>query len=424
MKKDRNIENEIVQLAALIGTGLMTNGAETYRVEDSMQSIMESYDDILTNPQVFGITHYITISAQNRSGDTIVVTENVRGVITNFNRVDLLNNLTRRICREKPDPALALADAKAILAFPRYSQLINTGGVALTGFSFTLLSGSTLIPAIWAAVVSALLTFMVSPLRRLGSNRIFINIIRGALVYAMISPVLFTQYSSQVHLMTAGAFMYLFPGIILVNSIRDLIASDYLAGLIKLIETILAATALAIGSGIGSSIMNYIFRFTHTELPPLYSIDPMNPVSVMIAILGVFAFLIIFDVRKQALLVGGVGGGLSWLIYALINHYSDFNYTVAIFIATLFLATYSELMARVTKKPATVYLTAGLFPLVPGYEIYRTMNYFLTGQENSFINSLIKTLMITGTLALGIMLVSSIAKLFYNYKAAHRLKEQ
>ncbi|MGI6090313.1 MAG: threonine/serine ThrE exporter family protein [Saccharofermentanales bacterium] len=411
-----SIENEIMQLAALVGTGLLQNGAETYRVEDSTKSILDSYSEYLSDPQVFAITHYLTVSAQDRNGNTIVITKLVREVETNLNRVHLLNDFTRRVYRERPDVKIALNEVNEILVTPRYSQFIYTLGVAMTGFAFTLLSGSSLIPALWAAVVAALLTFIVKPLRRLGSNRIFVNIVRGTMIYVLMFPVLFTPYSNQIHLMTAGAFMYLFPGIMLVNSIRDLIASDYLAGLIKMIETVLAATALAVGSGIGASFLTNVFNRPHSELPTLTSIDPNRPESILIAILGVFAFMIMFDVKKLPLIVGSVGGGLGWLIYAQINSSKNFDYSVAIFIAIIFLATYSELMARFTKKPVTVYLTAGLFPLVPGYDIYRTMNYFVTAQHDHFIDSFVRTLIITGTLALGIMLVSSVAKLFYSYQ--------
>ena len=73
--------------------------------------------------------------------------------------------------------------------------------------------------------------------------------------------------------MTAGA-LYLFPGIMLVNSIRDLIASDYLAGLIKMIETRSGATALAAGSGIGAAFLTKVFNRPHSELPTLTSINP------------------------------------------------------------------------------------------------------------------------------------------------------
>ncbi len=416
MTKEKNYANEIVQLAALVGTGLLTNGAETYRAEDSMESILASYSDCVSNVQVFAITHYLTISADDREGDTVVITRNIRSAETNLNKVELLNNITRKICQEAPDPAQAKKEVNDILEASRYPQPIYAAAVALTGFSFTLLLGASLVPALWAAVASTLLMFVVKPIQRLGGNRIFINIIRGILIYLMVFPVLFTEYSDQLHLMIAGSFMFLFPGIMLVNSIRDLIASDYLAGLVKIIETILAASALAVGTGIASAIMGFIFNAGQSSLEPLNYINPNNPISFLIATASVFAFMIIFDLRRLSLFVGSVGGGISWLIYAMTNDLEKFNYTLPILLAIIFLATYAEIMARLTKKPATVYLTAGLYPLVPGYDIYRTMMYFLSGQNNEFISSFMRTLMITGTLALGIMLVSSIPKLLYNHQ--------
>ncbi len=418
MAKGKTVENEIINLAALVGTGLLESRAETYRVEESMQCILESYSEYLSNIQVFAITHYFILSADDREGKTIVVTRNVRDADTNLNKVDLLNNITRMICQHAPEPKEALKEVEEILALPRYSLPIYTGAVALTGFSFTLLLGASILPAIWAALVSSFLMYLVIPLQKLGGNRLFINIIRGFMVYLLLYPVVFTQYAAQIHLMIAGSFMYLFPGILLVNSIRDLISIDYLAGLIKLIETILSASAIAVGTGIASAVLDLIFRSQQGLLPSLDSINPSNPLSFMIATLAVFAFMLIFDVRRiLPLLAGSVGGGICWLIYAFASQVKGFNFAIPVLLATLFLAAYSELMARLTKKPATVYLTAGLYTIVPGYEIYRAMNFFITAQQGDFINSIMRAFFITGTLALGIMIVSAIARLYYSKKS-------
>ena len=46
-----------------------------------------------------------------------------------------------------------------------------------------------------------------------------------------------------------GAIMLLVPGLAITNAIRDIIAGDYLAGIIKTSEAFLVAIAIAVGTG-------------------------------------------------------------------------------------------------------------------------------------------------------------------------------
>ena len=60
----------------------------------------------------------------------------------------------------------------------------------------------------------------------------------------------------------------------------------------------------------------------------------------------------------------------------------------------------------------TGYLLVALFPLVPGGGIYYTMEYCIAGNTQMFLETGLHTLGIAGALALGILLVSSLNRLF------------
>ncbi|MDD2427545.1 MAG: threonine/serine exporter family protein [Eubacteriales bacterium] len=143
--------------------------------------------------------------------------------------------------------------------------------------------------------------------------------------------------------------------------------------------------------------------------------------STIFALLASFAFMTIFEVRGKALLIGSIGGAISQLSYMLLQLLIDVHFLVPYFFATIILTLYSEIMARVFKKPATVYLIGALFPLVPGRGIYQSMVYFVEGQQGAFFVEIQETLAITGTLAMGIMLVSVI---FRNFRLRSYFKEE
>jgi len=64
-----------------------------------------------------------------------------------------------------------------------------------------------------------------------------------------------------------------------------------------------------------------------------------------------------------------------------------------------------------TKSPTTIYLAVALIPLVPGGGIYYTMLYFINGEIDVGISTGVHTLLISGALAVGIIMVSSTVNL-------------
>ena len=69
-------------------------------------------------------------------------------------------------------------------------------------------------------------------------------------------------------------------------------------------------------------------------------------------------------------------------------------------------------MARVRKCPATSYLLISIFPLVPGAGIYYTMEYAVHGETPLFLQQGMDTLSLAGALALGILLVTSVMRMW------------
>ncbi len=54
--------------------------------------------------------------------------------------------------------------------------------------------------------------------------------------------------------MIIGLVMNLVPGVAITNSVRDIIAGDFIAGQTKMTEALLTATSIAVGTGIAFSI--------------------------------------------------------------------------------------------------------------------------------------------------------------------------
>jgi uncharacterized membrane protein YjjB (DUF3815 family) len=129
------------------------------------------------------------------------------------------------------------------------------------------------------------------------------------------------------------------------------------------------------------------------------------------AFLGCVGFCFVFNIRGWGLLLTSLGGTIGWAVYLLFTPLQ--NDIVQYFIATLAISAYSEIMARVRKSPVTGYLLVALLPMVPGSGIYYTMQYCVLGNTEMFLQTLLHTLGIAGSLALGILMVSSFVNLIH-----------
>ena len=115
------------------------------------------------------------------------------------------------------------------------------------------------------------------------------------------------------------------------------------------------------------------------------------------------AVCLVFNVRGKLIFFTSLGGAIGWFVYLLCRPLQNDLVVITI---------YSEVMARIHKVPVTGYLLIALLPMVPGGGIYYTMEYCIAGNTQMFLETGLHTLGIAGALALGILLVSSLNRLF------------
>ncbi len=136
----------------------------------------------------------------------------------------------------------------------------------------------------------------------------------------------------------------------------------------------------------------------------------MEYLQVVYAFFACLGGCLIFNVRGKELFFMPLGGAVGWLVYLLAAPFGSDIFQN--FVGTVVLSVYAEVMARLRRKPATGYLLVALFPLVPGGGIYYTMEYCIAGNTDLFLETGLHTLGVAGVLALGVLLVSSVVRMF------------
>ena len=134
-----------------------------------------------------------------------------------------------------------------------------------------------------------------------------------------------------------------------------------------------------------------------------------------------FGFGILFNIKGKKLLFAALGGGLSWYCYSLPLSLG-LSEVSSLFISALVFSTYSEVLARIFKTPVTSFVICALFPLVPGSGMYYTMLATINGDLQNAVHLGINTLANAGTLALGVIFISTITSLIFRAKRKHFTK--
>ena len=228
---------------------------------------------------------------------------------------------------------------------------------------------------------------------------------------------------ARVHLVTyvdsviIGSLMILVPGLLFTNAMRDIIFGDTNSGINRVVQVLLIAVSIALGTGTALSITTSVWG---TAVIPTATIDPV--ISLLGAAVGCVGFAIIFNIHGPGVAICTIGGVLTWIVYLLTIRLGCTE-IIAYFWGTVCSALYAEIMARIRKYPAISYLVIAAFPLLPGGGVYYTMNYAVQGDMENFSQRGMQTIAIAGAMAAAILLVSTAFRLVGTLKT-HRLEQK
>ena len=144
-------------------------------------------------------------------------------------------------------------------------------------------------------------------------------------------------------------------------------------------------------------------------------------IMTLISFVATLGFGIAFNIKGKKLFFAAVGGGISWFFYSLFLEVG-LSEISSLFISSILFSIYSEVLARIYKTPVTTFVVCALIPLVPGSGMYFTMLSAINGDIAESLELGLKTLASAGTLALGVLFVSTITKLIFQYKYRNKDK--
>lgn len=243
---------EVLSFAVELGDLLLRNGAEVYRVEESVIKILESYD--ISDGDVYVLTNGIFATANEESEDSSSKIRHVPLAPTHLGRISALNNLCREVCNKDVNLEDAWQELDRIKEIPEASQwlLVLATGVGSAGFTY--LFGGNWLDAIFSLFIGFLLKLWLVILAKNTTSKAAANILGASLVSILALLSLKTGLNLHYDKIIIGDIMPLVPGIALTTSIRDFVNGDYLSGAIRFIDALLTSFCIAVGVGIVISV--------------------------------------------------------------------------------------------------------------------------------------------------------------------------
>lgn len=368
--------NRIIEGILDIGEEMLKSGAENFRLEDALYRMLKSYGFVRYD--VFVIPSNIQVTAKTPEGEFITQVRHIETSENDFDRLDYLNNLSRYVCAHKPDADQLKIKFEEVMNRPEQPEILRYVAGVMGGAGFAVFFGCGFMDAIVAAVVSLMIVFVGKWLSTREGNLMIYNLILAFLSEIII--ILATRNGIGTHpdRIMIGIVMLLISGLGTTNGFRELLQRDFISGSINILNSILGATGIALGIALAMMV----FHARSMEGFILTPSVPMQLVSCTIACIG---FAIWFKVRGRQVFYSGVGAFITWGIYALVFAIEPSNF-LATLIAAVFVGFYAFIMSRVNKAPSTIFLTASVFPLIPGPNLYYMM-YGFVSNDSALISS-------------------------------------
>lgn len=228
-----------------IGEQMLISGAEVHRVEDSVRRMCHALG--ARRMDIFIITSSMVATVYTEAGASYTQTRRIFATGTDLEKIHRLNDLSRKICEHKVTPdqiSEKLQEAISCKSYPFWLECLCYAGIA---GAFTLFFGGDWMEMLVSLAVGGIVRFVILAAERTIPNKIFSKFISAVVATSLAFLTVRWGWISTVDKIIIGNIMTLIPGVGLTNALRDLFTGDSIAGLLRSIEAVLTALAIAAG---------------------------------------------------------------------------------------------------------------------------------------------------------------------------------
>ena len=355
--------NKIVQGILDIGEAMLQSGAENFRLEDSFYRMCRSYG--FKRSDVFVIPSNIQVTVETPEGEIITQIRHIESSEPNFDQLDYLNNLCRKVCKEKPDAKEMRRQFEEVMGRPEQKWYTHYAAGILGGTGFAVFFGCNIRDAIIAVIVSIVIVAAGNWLAEREKNLLAYNLILSFIAEMITLLSVKFGFADHEERIMIGIVMLLVSALGAINGMRDVMQRNFISGSLEVMNSMLGAFGIAFGIALAMMLMGNISAEG-------FDVNNNTVIQLISCTIGCTGYASWFKIRGKKILYSSVGAFLTWGIYLLVYAWYPDNF-FAVVVASCFVAGYAFVMSRVNHAPSTVFLTASVFPLMPGARLYYLM---------------------------------------------------
>lgn len=251
---------EVLDAAMQAGDILLENGAEIFRVEETMERICRYYG--IESGNSFVLSNGIFTTAGNEREEIFAKVQHIPVSGTHLDRVAAVNQLSREIEAGSVDLEEVKRRLKEIRVMPGKSKTMQIVASGVGSACFCYLFGGNLRDSGAAFLTGILLYLYVIFISAPRLSKIVGNIGGGALVTFVCTTFYLLKIGEHLNYMIIGSIMPLIPGVPFTNAIRDIADGDYISGSVRMLDALLVFFSIAIGVGMVFGVIHQLIGGT------------------------------------------------------------------------------------------------------------------------------------------------------------------
>ena len=235
----------ILDFVVHLGREMLECGANLERVNMSIEVLCKSYN--LREVNISLLNNSISVSARNAGEPAKVRQEAVPINGIHLERLRRLNNLSYRVCQEKPKPEKLEDMLFEALMVPNYPTQILLLGYIIAMTCLCRLFGGGIRDIIVADMSTVLLFFLSNHLAGKQLNRIITNVVSMFIAGVIALLFVYIGFAQNLYAIIITNAFYLIPGIPMVNSVRNILCGNEMNGILELLKVILEVLMIVAG---------------------------------------------------------------------------------------------------------------------------------------------------------------------------------
>lgn len=249
-------KKDVLRLATFIGHLMLSNGAETYRVNDTVKRICSSRG--FNHINVFVAPNTIIVSDDRFDGYTFMKVIENRCI--NLNKIDILNDFSRKFVNQL-DMTIddAINEIKNLDEKSPYNRMELNIWTAIGSSSFAaLVGGDNVLTFILTLITSVMAMIIYDKVKKISNIPVFATLVSAIIIGFCGVGLVELGVLNTPKMLIVGSIMPLLPGVPFIKAVRDLVSGELMSGVGRAFEAAIIATAIAVGVGIA---MNMYVRF-------------------------------------------------------------------------------------------------------------------------------------------------------------------